>query len=292
MTPAHLPADLAAVDKLPAPPPIPVGAHATSRRVLILGAGGPLGAAAATALAPDHQLRLTDVRPLAEIVAQGTPQSPGAPLPKLWPPPHEHLTVDVTDAGQTAAAMDGIDIVVNCTVVRPDPIAAFLVNTIGAYNVARAAVDRGLRRIVHTGPEQALLAHPAGYAADVDLSEDIPPRPGDNLYFVSKFLGQEICRIFAAEHALEIPALFYSTLVEPDVSPRAPFGIHPLAISWRDAGEAIRAAVTVGSLPRPYEPFHIGVDLPHGQYRVAKASALLHWQPRDRLERHWQRAGE
>ena len=39
-------------------------------RVAIVGAGGPVGAAAARALRDHYTLRLTDLRPLAEIIAE------------------------------------------------------------------------------------------------------------------------------------------------------------------------------------------------------------------------------
>src|SRR5687768_3712638 len=67
----------------------------TEGRIAIFGAGGPVGAAAARALREHYTLRLTDVRPIAEIAAAGKPQSPGAPLPEALPPPHECRTVDV-----------------------------------------------------------------------------------------------------------------------------------------------------------------------------------------------------
>src|SRR5205807_3063369 len=59
-------------------PPIGEGS-----KVAIFGAGGPVGAAAERALRDHYTLRLTDLRPIAEIVAENKPQSPGAPLPEL-----------------------------------------------------------------------------------------------------------------------------------------------------------------------------------------------------------------
>ena len=50
-------------------------------KVALFGAGGPVGAAAARALRDHYTLRLTDRRPLAEIIAENKPQSPDAPLP-------------------------------------------------------------------------------------------------------------------------------------------------------------------------------------------------------------------
>src|SRR5918997_1719577 len=122
-------------------------------KVVIFGAGGPVGAAAARSLREHYTLRLTDIRPIAEIAAAGRPQSPGAPLPEVLPAPHECRVVDVTDYAQVLDAARGMDALVNCTVVRPDPVLAFQVNLIGAYNVAKAAVEVGITRIVHTAPQ-------------------------------------------------------------------------------------------------------------------------------------------
>lgn len=260
-----------------------------ARRVVILGAGGPLAAVTAEALARDHVLRLADVRPLADIAAEGKPQSPGAPLPRLLGPPHEARVVDVADPRQVLDAARGMEAIVNCSVVRPHPVEAFRVNALGAYNVMRAAVECGIRRVVHTGPQQVSFAGPAGYWYDFGVSPDVPPRPGASLYILTKFLGQEICRIFAEEHDLEVPALLFSSFVNQANPPPEPLGAFAFSVSWEDAAEAVRAALHAPSFPRPFEAFHIVADLPHGKYPNDKAKDLLGWQPRDRLEGHWLR---
>ena len=85
-------------------PAAPVGGRPI-RSVVVFGAGGPLAAAAARALAPAYRLRLTDVRPLADLAREGRPQSPGAPLPAVLGPPHEAAVVDVADPAQVHAAV-------------------------------------------------------------------------------------------------------------------------------------------------------------------------------------------
>ncbi len=260
-----------------------------ARKVVIYGAGGPLAAITAANLERDHVLRLTDARPLADIVAGNQPQSPGAPLPRLLAPPHEARVVDVTDPEAVVEAARDMEAVINCTVVRPDPVQAFRVNTLGAYNVMRAAVAAGIRRVVHTGPQQVTFGAPAGYWYDFDVAEDVPARPGTHLYILSKFLGQEICRIFAEEHGLEVPTLVFSSFVNPDNPPPEPLGAFPFSISWEDAAQAMRQALHAPSFPRPFEVFQITADLPHGKFRNEKAKRLLAWQPRDRLEDHWLR---
>jgi nucleoside-diphosphate-sugar epimerase len=286
-------------DLAPAEPPSPTEAERTGdtsllaparpipsrpiRRVLVLGAGGPLAAATARALAPSYVLRLTDVRTLPEA-AEGPRQSEGAPLPAVLPPPHEHRRVDVTDLGQVVDAADGMDAIINCTVVRP--------HCLGAYNVMRAAVAAQIRRVVHTGPLQVSSEWPAGYAWDFDVPDDAPGRSGGWLYGHTKLLGQEVVRLFAEAHDLEVPALYFSAFVDPATARPRLGGVHPMSISWDDSAEAMRRALEVPSLPSPFEIFHILADLPHGKYSSAKARRVLGWSPRDSLHHLWARRPE
>ena len=247
---------------------------------MVFGAGGPLAAAAAPSLAAVYRLRLTDLRPLADIAGEAKPQSRGAPLPRVLGEPHETMQVDVTDLDQVEAACAGMDAIVNCTVVRPHPVQAFLVNTIGAYHVMRAAVTHRIRRVVHTGPLQVLNDRQGGYAWDPFIPDTAPPRPGAWLYLHSKALGQEVVRLFAEQYGLEVPALLFCNFVNPAVA-RSP--INPMTVSWEDAGHAIRHAVEAPGFPSPFEPLHILADLPHGRYSLERASRLLGWVPRDDL---------
>jgi nucleoside-diphosphate-sugar epimerase len=262
------------------------------RNVVIFGAGGPLASITVPVLVPRYRLRLTDIRPLEEVEREAKPQSPGAPTIKLPGPPHETRIVDVTDPQQVLAACEGMDAIINCTVIRPDPVGAFKVNLIGAYNVMRAAVAHRIRRVVHTGPQLVTLQHPVGYWHDFDVPEDAPPRPGTHLYGHTKYLGQEVCRIFAEEYGLEVPALLFSQFVNPETAQPRPDGVFPMTVSWEDAAQAMRLALEVPSLPRPFEVFHILTDVPHRKFRNDKAKRLLGWQPRDGLEHLWARRRE
>lgn len=259
------------------------------RRVVVFGAGGPLAAATSRVLAPSYQLRLTDLQAIDDIIARNEPQSPGAPLPAPVQPPHESMQVDVTDLSQVLRACEGMDAVINCTVIRRDLEQAFLVNCIGAYNVMRAAVTHNIRRIVHTGPLQVSSEWPAGYGMDFDVPDDAPGRAGGWLYGHSKILGQEIVRLFAEAYELEVPALYFSIFVNPETAEPRPGGVHPMTISWDDAGHAMRRALEVPSLPSPFEILHILADLPHGKYSSRKAQQLLGWRPRDTLAELWAR---
>jgi nucleoside-diphosphate-sugar epimerase len=253
--------------------------------VVIFGAGGPLAAATAAELAPHYRLRLTDLNTLAEMAATPrTDQHPDAPRPAVPAAPHEELRVDVTDPAQVLAACAGMDAIVNCTVMRTHTVQAFRVNTLGALNIAQAAVAHGIRRIVQTGPQLHSVSGEADYSADYDIVDDAPPRPGRNLYFHSKYLGQEICRVYADAYGLEIPVLLFSDFVQPD-DVRA--DLYPFSVAWADAARAIRRALEVPSLPSPYEVFTICADLPHGVFSNRKAKQVLGWSPQHDLASSW-----
>ena len=81
--------------------------------------------------------------------------------------------------------------------------------------------------------------------------------------FISKFLGQEIMRIFALEHDLEVPTLVFGPFTNPEDCEPDQLGCYPFLVSWADAAEAVRGALRAPSFPRPFEVFHILADLPH-----------------------------
>jgi nucleoside-diphosphate-sugar epimerase len=256
------------------------------RNVVIFGAGGPLASTAARELRSHYALRLTDVRPISELLA-APPQSPNAPTPEMLDAPHEWQVVDVTYADQVLRACEDMDAIINCTVIRREMVGAFRVNVLGAYNVMRAAVANGIRRVVHTGPYLIGREGAAGYGWDTLIVDDVPPRPGSqwDLYFHTKLCGQEICRIFAEQHGLEVLALLFCNFVNPALGEPQPDS--PFLVSWADAARAIRGALEAPSLPSQFEVLHINGDLPHGVFPNDKARRVLGWQPKDDLRKFW-----
>jgi nucleoside-diphosphate-sugar epimerase len=104
--------------------------------------------------------------------------------------------------------------------------------------------------------------------------------PGRSLYAHSKYLGQEICRVFAEHYDLEVPTLLYTQFVNPDVTEN----LYPFAVSWQDSARALRRALEVGTLPSPFEVMNITADLPHGRHSARRAREVLGWEAQDRLE--------
>jgi len=260
-------------------------------KIAIFGAAGPVAVMAADALRPHYTLRLCDVQPLAERTVE---QSAGAPLPATAIPPHEERRVDVTDYAQVLEASRGMDALVNCTVVRPHLQPAFLVNTIGAYHVAKAAVELGIRRIIHTGPQLVIAEHQADYWHDFDVHDDVPERPGSSLYGLSKYLGSEVMRRFAEVHHLEVAAFVYAHFRPANRPSDADgSGLYAFTTAWEDTGApflaALRAPAT--AFEQPFELFHIASRLPHGKIGGSdKAQRLLGWAPEQDFSRLWHRS--
>lgn len=246
--------------------------------VLLLGANGYMGPHVVRALAGEHRLRITDVQPPAPDVRR-TYQD------------HEFQHVDVTDPDQVSAAAEGMDAIVNLAVVRRDPVLAFHVNTLGCYHVMQAAVARGIRRVINTGPHFT-VAGPRYERWDHGIGPDVPPHPGTGLYPLTKSLGQEICRAFTEVHDVYVLELLFYSLRDKEQLKQGAGGV-PFVVSWADAAEAFRLALQVdpARLPSKCEVFFIFADVPQGRFRNDKAKRILGFDPKDDVSPLWRSPG-
>lgn len=261
------------------------------QKIVVFGAGGPMAAAAVQELAPHYQIRVSDVRSIADIIAAGPrkDQRPDVPMPIPLGPPHDEMVVDITNADQVMAACEGMDAIVNCTVIRHDVVGSFRVNANGVFNVMNAAIAHGIQRVVHTGPFQLGMEGPIGYTWDDWIVDDVPQRPGHamNTYLHTKYLGQEIARIFAEHYNLVVPSLFFCDFSDFVNLRRPGDHVHPFTTTWTDTARAIRAAVETTAMPSPFEILHVNSDMPQGVFPNTKAKRILGWQPQDPTEAWW-----
>ena len=237
-------------------------------RVLLLGGNGFLGPHVVRELEGDYELLVTDLeRPQTE---------------------HAARALDVADWYEVRQATVECDAVVNCSVQRLDRCGAFEVNAKGTLNAVRAAAEAGHARFVNTGP-RFTVAGPSYLVYDFGIHEEAPPHPGTDLYALSKSLGQEACRVFAARYPIHVLTLLFSSFVEA-ASPRKPQdGMNPFAVTFADAARGVRCALEaeLDALPSRCEVFFMSVDLPQDQVRHGKAGRLLGWEPQDTLESHY-----
>ena len=239
--------------------------------VLVLGANGYLGPHAVKVLEREHTLRLTDINDLDDTA-------------------HEYFKLDVSDLDAVVAAAEGMDAIVNLSVLRHDRQLAFDVSARGAYNMMVAAVEHGIRRVINTGPHFT-VAGPTYERIDYEIGPDVTPQPGTNLYALTKSLGQEACRVFSDNHDIHVLTLLFYNFFDPSDTSRYGKDVTPYAVTWDDAAEAFPLALTVdeSALPSRCEVFYIFTDMPHGRFSNEKAKRILGWQPTNRLEKFYTR---
>ena len=236
-------------------------------KVAIYGANGAMGPHVIRALEGEHELRLSDVNDL-----EGSP--------------HEYRKIDVADLDAVVDAAEGMDAIINLSVLRDDRKIAFDVNARGCYNVMTAAVTHGVRRVVNTGPHFTLSG--ATYERfDYDVGPDIPAQPGTNLYALTKSLGHEICRVFTRNHDVYVIGLFFYNF-RPEES-QVGQDLTPYSVTWEDTGRAFASALSVDldTLPSRWESFFVFADLPHNKFDNEKVKRLLGWRPTQDLHEFW-----
>jgi nucleoside-diphosphate-sugar epimerase len=242
--------------------------------VLILGGSGMLGPHVIPVLQDHYNLRVTDINPVP-IEFKG-----------------EFRHVDVAALDQVVAAAEGMDAIINLSVLRTDRQLAFDVSTLGCYNMMRAAVAHGIRRVINTGPHFT-IAGPTYEQFDFDLNPDMPPQPGTNLYALTKALGQEICRVFSEQHDIYVQMYLFYIFRDPAhlEDKYEPVNQIPWLISWANAAQAFRLGLEIPleKLPSRCEIFNILTDLPHGKFSNEKAKRILGFESWDDIAALWKK---
>jgi len=232
-------------------------------KVVIYGGNGHLGPHVVKALEGHVDMRITDLKPFET--------------------PHEMVPVDVADYDAVMRAAEGMDAIINLSVLRPHRKVAFDVNTLGNYNVMRAAVKHGIKRVINTGPHFTVQGAPYENW-DYDIGPDVPPKPSTNLYALSKGLGQEVCRIFTEHYDVHVLCyLFYIFCNPEDVKPHK--RDWPFLVTWRDAAAAFLPGLEIPleNLASKCEVFNVFANRPHGKFSNEKAKRVLGWEPKDDL---------
>ena len=102
------------------------------KRVLILSGCGNIAPYLLPGLDPYYDLCLTDI------------------VPHLDNKPINN--VDITSYQQVYNVAQGMDAIMNFTVIRDDPDQSFHVNTLGAWHVMKAASELGIKKSFILGP--------------------------------------------------------------------------------------------------------------------------------------------
>ena len=224
------------------------------KKILVLGACGNIGPYLTPGLAPFYELILTDIKP----------HPAGLPV----------QTLDVSSYDQVSRAMRGVDAVINLTVLRDDPVLSFAVNTRGMYHVMRAAVEHGIKKIVHTGPQSARYFFDHDFAVD-----DVPEMPGTGYYMTTKYLSMEIARTYSRAYGIQTLCFLFNGLGPSPTAPIEGEDFPPFTVVWEDLQQACRLALEIESVPDNFQCFNLHSYFGQGKYLTDKARRILGHRP-------------
>ncbi len=223
------------------------------KKVLLLGASGLIAPHITADLEPHYDLKLADVKP--------------------HPDGRSITHVDITSYEQVHAAAAGMDVLMNFTVNRPDPVLSFRVNNLGAWHVMKAAAVHGIRKVLHTGPQSVR----PGYEHDFDIDE-VPPAVGTGYYGITKLLGREICQVYARAFQIHTVSFVFNGL-GPAPTERSTGDFPPFVIVWPDLAHACRLALELESVPGFFQEFNLHSHPGHGKFLLDRAQRILGYVP-------------
>jgi nucleoside-diphosphate-sugar epimerase len=194
------------------------------RRVLVTGAAGVLGRELVPLIERDggFALRLTDAVPLETT--------------------HEFVRADLARWEEAERLCDGVDEVMHVAAIHPwkpyTPQQYIDCNIKAVWNVLQAAANAGVRRVIYTS-SVAAMGYKVDSPAQLPFDESKPCRPVEDIYCVSKHVGEQFCETFRAQKGLPYVALRPGCFIpRPDDDPVFGLGLLTLWLHRSDVAAA------------------------------------------------------
>jgi uronate dehydrogenase len=186
--------------------------------------------------------------------------------------------LDVTDLAACREACRGVDAVVHMAGV-PDPAATWdallPANVVGTYNIAQAAMESGVRRLVLASSAQAVAGYPPGRQI---RAEDRARPP--NLYGATKAWAEAIGSWVAAASETTVVVLRIGFFAS-----RPPAGDEATPrnlAAWLSAGDAARLAVAAVAAPNIVYFVANGISANRFQHlELTTTREAIGYQPQD-----------
>ena len=154
------------------------------KKILVTGAAGDVGGHLRRELAGRYALRLSDIRPVADLAAG-----------------EEFICGDCASLRDMLRVTKGVEAVVHLGgfSVEGDWETILRANIVGAYNVFEAMRRNGVRRMVF-----ATSNHAVGfYERDETIDHRVYPKP-DSRYGVSKVFGEALGSLYADKYGMRV----------------------------------------------------------------------------------------
>jgi len=225
------------------------------KTVLVTGAAGVLGKAVTALLErePGVRLRLTDVVPLATR--------------------HEFLQADLANWEEANGLCRAVDEVLHIAAIHPwkqyTPQQYLDCNIKGTYNILQAAAEAGVKRVIYTS-SIAAMGYRYERPEELPFDESRPCRPCEDLYGVSKHVGEQLCEMMRHRHGMPYIALRPGTFIPRDETDPA-WGLS-LLTQWLHVSDIAMAHVLALRSDLRNEAIIITAKVP---FTSADAPALL-----------------
>ena len=227
------------------------------KTILITGATGGIGSFLRRELAGRYQLRLSDIRPIAQRARGET-----------------FMRADVSSMSDMLRVTKGVDAIVHMGGYSVEgPWDAILrANVIGCYNAFEAARRNGVKRIVFPTSNHAVGFYPRSQTID----HRVYPKP-DSRYGVAKVFGEALGSLYADKYGMEVFMIRVGNVNEKPIDKRR----LSIWVSPRD----IAQLVTIG-IEHPGIRFEIvyGVSNNRRSWYDNSNAERLGYRPLDRSE--------
>jgi nucleoside-diphosphate-sugar epimerase len=237
--------------------------------------------------------------------------------------PLRSLVADLSKADQARRVCEGVDVVVHAAAIHPwKPYTSDQYldwNIKATYNVLAAAAEVGVKRVIYTS-SIAAMGYKVNSPSELPFDENKPCRPEEDLYGITKHVGEQFCHMLGAKRGLKYVILRPGYFVPRDemdpalglmylegrVHPGDVVQAHVQAVAKSGASGAINEAFVITSetpfrredaeelksspvtavtryFPRAAELFSDPAVKPRPiqrWYSIEKAKRLLGWQPK------------
>jgi nucleoside-diphosphate-sugar epimerase len=225
----------------------------TGMNILLTAAASPLAQRLAEGLRGNHTVRLTE-RVLLPNVADLAVNPLGPDLATNLLVRGMEAIVHVAEPLSTDDDLQAIDYLTRCT-----------------YNLCRAAVDEGVRRLVFLSTLELMSAYDPQYI----VTERWRPQPTPATPLLNKHLGELVCREFAREHKLDVVVLRLGQVVQ-NAAAAGPTP-NPTWVAEADVVQAVERALTTDT--GRWAVFHIQHESPTARFSIATAKRMLGFTP-------------
>jgi UDP-glucose 4-epimerase len=158
----------------------------------------------------------------------------------------EFVKGDIRDFDSVKAVLDGIDVVIHLSAItaKPsakDPLFGLDVNVKGTYNLAEAAVQAGVKKIIFASSLAVYGCLSEDFVPEyLPMNESHPCLPKDT-YGLTKYLGEEILKSYSRKHDITTISLRFNWVQDTNLATASPGGKVTFwsTVDYRDIMQAL-----------------------------------------------------